>query len=77
MNELDIYEYNKRFEMVIRRAENTPISDRNKKLIFKFQEQCIINKTRKPRMVKSMEILFIDESEVNLNIKATYFVMRG
>lgn len=54
---LDLQRYDKRLISMVKLIEKIDISERNKKLIFKFRDDCVRQGLSKPRIVKLLEIL--------------------
>ena len=54
---LDPHNYEKRLNSIIKAIEKSDLSDRNKELIFRFRDSCIMDGLSKPRIEKLMEIL--------------------
>ncbi len=54
---LDPHQYERKLESMIRSIEKSEISERNKKLIFRFKDDCIRDGLSKPRITKLMEIM--------------------
>jgi len=55
--EVDIYDYEKKFEQTLNNLVRSDISKRNKELIIRFKDKCIINGMSKPRIIKYLWVL--------------------
>lgn len=70
--EIDIHEYDRRLEQTINNVKKANISERNKQLIFKFKDKCVINGLTKARIIKYLWVLRLFAKYMNLDFdKAT------
>ena len=55
--QLDPQRYDGRLKSMIKLIEKSDISERNKKLIFRFRDNCVMQGLSKPRIGKLLEIV--------------------
>jgi integrase len=58
-SQLDIHNYDRRYERVIIALDNPVISRKNKKLILAFDKACVLESLSKPRRIKIIETLVL------------------
>lgn len=61
---VDIHEYDKRFECMVKQIKKSELSERNKELIFKFYEDKTLDNVGKPRLIRCMEMLRVIAKEM-------------
>jgi len=69
--ELDIHDYEKKFIQTIKNLEKSNISKRNKEIVLKFKDKCIINGLSKPRIIKYLWVLRIFAKIMNKDFDKT------
>jgi len=69
--EIDIHNYEKKFIQTIKNLEKSSISKRNKEIILKFKDKCIINGLGKPRIIKYLWVLRIFAKYMNKDFDKT------
>ena len=57
MNKLDIHNYEKKFERAINAVHESKLTDRNKKLLLRFKDDCLLENITKARLQRVLYIL--------------------